>query len=201
MDENLCAQCGTATSPGAKYCESCGAALTGPAAKSAPAPAPAPGYQAPRAYVPYAASPYQGVAIRFVAILIDTIIIVIVAAILSAPFNALAVITNSAAGTVTFSWASALGGLVSLAVFILYFTLLEGHYGQTVGKMAVKIKVVREADGAPIDYSQAAVRTILRFLDEIPYVIPYLLGAILIWSSEEKQRLGDRVAHTVVVKA
>jgi uncharacterized RDD family membrane protein YckC len=151
--------------------------------------------------VPYAASPYQGVAIRFVAILIDTIIIAIIAGVVSAPFNALAVITNSASGTVTLSMASAVGGLVSLAVFILYFTLLEGHYGQTVGKMAVKIKVVREADGAPIDYSQATVRTILRFLDEIPYVIPYLLGAILIWSSEEKQRLGDRIAHTVVVKA
>jgi uncharacterized RDD family membrane protein YckC len=152
-------------------------------------------------YVPYTQTPYQGVAIRFVAILIDTVIIAIIASILSAPFNAFAVITNSASGTVTFSFAGVLGGLVSLAVFMLYFTLLEGHYGQTVGKMAVKIKVVREADGAPIDYAQAAVRTILRFLDEIPYFIPYLLGAILIWSSEEKQRLGDRVAHTVVVKA
>jgi uncharacterized RDD family membrane protein YckC len=151
--------------------------------------------------VPYAVSPYQGVAIRFVALLTDTIIIVILASLLSAPFNALAVMTNSASGTITFSLASALGGLVSFAVFILYFTLLEGRYGQTVGKMAVKIKVVREADGAPIDYSQAAVRTILRFLDEIPYALPYLLGAILIWSSEEKQRLGDRVGHTVVVRA
>jgi uncharacterized RDD family membrane protein YckC len=155
----------------------------------------------PRSYVPHVAPPYQGVAIRFVAILIDTIIIAIIGGILSVPFNALAVITNSASGTVTLSLASAVGGLVSLAIFVLYFTLLEGHYGQTVGKMAVKIKVVRETDGAPIDYSEAAVRTILRFLDLIPYIIPYLLGAILIWSSEEKQRLGDRVAHTVVIKA
>ena len=161
-------------------------------AETVPAFVPAPGYQAPRTYVPYATTPYQGVAIRFVAILIDTIIIVIVGGILSAPFNAFSVITNNASGTVTFSLAGVLGGLVSLAVFMLYFTLLEGHYGQTVGKMAVKIKVVREADGAPIDYSQAAVRTILRFLDEIPFFVPYLLGAILIWSSEEKQRLGDR---------
>jgi uncharacterized RDD family membrane protein YckC len=67
--------------------------------------------------------------------------------------------------------------------------------------MAVKIKVVREADGASIDYFQAAVRTILRFLDLIPSIIPYLLGALLIWTSEEKQRLDDRVAHTVVLKA
>jgi len=200
VDENQCAQCGTTTSPGAKYCERCGAALTVKPVQSVPVFAPAPGYQAPRAYVSYTTAPYQGVAIRFVAILIDTIIIAIIASILSAPFNAFAAITN-ASGTVTFSFAGVLGGLVSLAVFMLYFTLLEGRYGQTVGKMAVKIKVVRESDGAPIDYSQAAVRTILRFLDEIPYFIPYLLGAILIWSSEEKQRLGDRVGHTVVVKA
>lgn len=202
MDENQCAQCGTPASPGAKYCESCGAPLAGQAAQPAQHIfAPAPGYHAPRSYVPYATTPYQGVAVRFVAILIDTIIVVIIAGILSAPFNAFAVVWNSASGTATFSLASPLGGLVSLAVIILYFTLLEGHYGQTVGKMAVKIKVVRTADGAPIDYSQAAVRTILRFLDLIPYIIPYLLGAILIWSSEEKQRLGDRVASTVVVKA
>jgi len=201
VDENKCAQCGAVTSPGAKYCESCGAVIAVKPVQPVPAFVRAPGYQAPRTYVPYTTTPYQGVAIRFVAILIDTIIIAIIAGILSAPFNAFAAITNSASGTVTFSFAGVLGGLVSLAVFMLYFTLLEGHYGQTVGKMAVKIKVVREADGAPIDYSQAAVRTILRFLDEIPYFVPYLLGAILIWSSEEKQRLGDRVGHTVVVKA
>jgi len=202
LNENQCARCGTPASPGAKYCESCGAPLgTQPAQAVQPTLAPASGYQAPRAYVPHVAPPYQGVAIRFVAILIDTIIIAIIGGILSIPFNALAVITNSASGTVTVSPASAVGGLVSLAVFVLYFTLLEGHYGQTVGKMAVKIKVVREADGAPIDYSEAAVRTILRFLDLIPYIIPYLLGATLIWSSDKKQRLGDRVARTVVVKA
>ena len=202
MNENQCARCGTPASPGAKYCESCGAPLgTQPAQAVQPTFAPASGYQAPRTYVPHVAPPYQGVAIRFVAILIDTIIIAIIGGILSISFNALAVITNSPSGTVTVSPASAVGGLVSLAVFVLYFTLLEGHYGQTVGKMAVKIKVVREADGAQIDYSQAAVRTILRFLDLIPYIIPYLLGATLIWSSDKKQRLGDRVARTVVVKA
>jgi uncharacterized RDD family membrane protein YckC len=202
LNENQCAQCGTPATPGARYCESCGAPLAAKTEQTVqPTFPPAHGYQAPRSYVPYVAPPYQGVAIRFVAILIDTIIIAIIGGILSAPFNALAVITNSASGTVTVSLANAIGGLVSLAVFVLYFTLLEGHYGQTVGKMAVRIKVVREADGAPISYSEAAVRTILRFLDFIPYVIPYLLGAILIWSSEEKQRLGDRVANTVVVKA
>jgi hypothetical protein len=41
----------------------------------------------------------------------------------------------------------------------------------------------------------------LKPIDAIPYLIPHLLGAILIWSSDKSQRLGDRVAYTVAVKA
>src|SRR5674536_329004 len=114
VDENQCAQCGTVTPPGAKYCESCGTVLAVKPVQPVPAIAPVSGYQAPRAYVPYTTTPYQGVAIRFVAILIDTIIIAIIAGILSAPFNAFSAITNNASGTVTFSFGSILGGLVSL---------------------------------------------------------------------------------------
>ena len=91
-------------------------------------------------------------------------------------------------------------GGVSLLIFLLYFILLEGAYGQTVGKMAVKIKVVQE-DGTKIDYAGAAVRNILHVIDAIPFFIPYLLGALLIWTSDRKQRVGDRAASTVVVKA
>jgi uncharacterized RDD family membrane protein YckC len=68
-------------------------------------------------------------------------------------------------------------------------------------KMAVKIKVLRGADFSPISHGAALVRSILLYIDVIPFVIPYLLGAILIWISDKKQHLGDRVAHTVVVKA
>ena len=89
---------------------------------------------------------------------------------------------------------------VSLLIFLLYFILLEGAYGQTVGKMAVKIKVVWE-NGTKIEYADAAVCNILRVIDAIPFFIPYLLGAILIWTSDMKQRVGDRAASTVVVKA
>jgi uncharacterized RDD family membrane protein YckC len=62
--------------------------------------------------------------------------------------------------------------------------------------MALNIKVVREADGMPIDYSEAAVRTVLRIIDGL---FDYLIGAIFIWTSDQNQRLGDRAAHTVVV--
>jgi uncharacterized RDD family membrane protein YckC len=51
--------------------------------------------------------------------------------------------------------------------------------------------------GAPISYGDAAIRTILRIIDGI---FDYLVGAILIWTSDKKQRLGDRLAHTVVIQ-
>jgi len=201
VDEEKCAQCGTPTSPGAQFCAACGATLTGqtadPSQQVPSAAQPAPTYQAP-AYYTGAPTPYQGVAIRFVAILIDYLIIGVISGILAIPLLVAAIAVNSTNVNVS---AVSLGPIVALlvvglVVWFLYFTLLEGRYGQTVGKMALSIKVVRESDGAPIDYGEAAVRTILRIIDGL---FDYLIGAIFIWTSDEKQRLGDRVAHTVVV--
>ena len=158
---------------------------------------PSPTSQVP-AYYTGAPTPYQGVAIRFVAILIDYLIIGVISGILAIPLLVAAIAVNVTNGNVS---AVSLGPIVALSVvglvvWFLYFTLLEGRYGQTVGKMALSIKVVRDADGAPIDYGEAAVRTVLRIIDGL---FDYLIGAIFIWTSDEKQRLGDRVAHTVVV--
>jgi uncharacterized RDD family membrane protein YckC len=158
---------------------------------------PSPTSQVP-AYYTGAPTPYQGVAIRFVAILIDYLIIGVISGILAIPLLVAAIAVNVTNGNVS---AVSLGPIVALSVvglvvWFLYFTLLEGRYGQTVGKMALSIKVVRQADGAPIDYGEAAVRTALRIIDGL---FDYLIGAIFIWTSDEKQRLGDRVAHTVVV--
>jgi predicted amidophosphoribosyltransferase len=62
VNENKCLHCGTPASPGAKYCESCGAPL--------PTAEPQTGAAAP---------PYQGVGIRFVATIIDLIVAGIIA--------------------------------------------------------------------------------------------------------------------------
>ena len=88
-------------------------------------------------------------------------------------------------------------GLLDFVIFMSYFILLEGSRGQTIGKMITRIKVVGE-DGMPIDMNQAAVRNLLRIIDGL---FAYLIGAILIWRSDKKQRLGDSIAKTVVVKA
>ncbi len=137
---------------------------------------------------------YQGVGIRFIAVLVDSIIIGVIASAISAPFSPNVNITFAP------NVLTSVGALISALITFIYFVLLEGTYGQTFGKMIFKIKVVQVA-GTKITYTEAVVRTILRIIDAIPYFIPYLLGALLIGASDTKQRFGDRVAHTVVVKA
>ena len=195
MDEDKCAKCGTPAAPGTKFCESCGAPLPAAAQPAQGSAAAASAYATPEPQVQY-----QGVAIRFVALFIDGIILGIIGYILIFLFAASAITVDTSTGAVSIGPAYYAAVALVIVIELLYFTLLLGRYGQSVGMMAVKIKVVSEADSGPITYGAAFIRTILLYIDEIPYAIPFLLGAILIWTSDKKQRLGDRVAHTVVVK-
>jgi uncharacterized RDD family membrane protein YckC len=86
----------------------------------------------------------------------------------------------------------------AFAIGIVYFTLMEGLFGASIGKFVTGIRVVKE-DGTRADVGAALIRNTLRVVDVLPFF--YLLGAILIWTSPTKQRLGDRVAKTVVVTA
>ena len=137
---------------------------------------------------PFKALDYQGIWIRLVSIIIDIIILGLIIGILGSIMG----LGMMEPGSVPW-WL----GLFYFIVYLAYFTYLEGSRGQTIGKMITKIKVVRE-DGGKIDMNQALTRNILRIIDGL---ILYLVGAILIWRSDKKQRLGDRVAKTVVVKA
>lgn len=84
------------------------------------------------------------------------------------------------------------------AIGILYSTVMEALFGATIGKFATGIRVVRE-DGAKLDVPSALIRNTLRVIDVLPF--GYLLGAVLVWTSPKNQRLGDRIAKTVVVDA
>jgi uncharacterized RDD family membrane protein YckC len=167
-----------------------------------------PATQAPPSPAPPSVLQYQSVGIRFVATLIDVIIAGILAAFVVFPLQtpsqiSVANVTNTTAFPTVSISSNPLAGLasvISVLIFFVYYFVLEGTYGQTVGKMAVKIKVLRD-DGSKISYADAAARNILRPIDLIPFIVPYLLGAILIWSSDTRKRLGDHVAHTIVVKA
>lgn len=129
---------------------------------------------------------YQGVGIRFVSLLIDSIIIGLIEGVIG---MVLGIFRDPEMA----SW----WWILSFVIYIAYFTYLEGTRGQTVGKMVTRIKVVRE-DGGRIDMNQSFTRNILRIIDGLIF---YLVGAVLIWRSDKKQRLGDSVAKTVIVKA
>lgn len=133
---------------------------------------------------------YQGFAPRLVAQIVDGIILLILNYMIGA----------SMAGATSFDFYGAqayplLGA--GFLIFLLYFVILEGMWGATVGKMVMKIKVVRE-DGSPCGLGPAVIRNILRIVDALPFL--YIVGLIFMSRSDKKQRLGDKIAKTVVVK-
>jgi len=88
------------------------------------------------------------------------------------------------------SW---LSGVVLGAAYRIFFL---GYCGQTPGKMAVRVKVVR-TDGEDIGYGRAALREILgKFLSKIIFGIGYLMVAF----DRQKQGLHDKIADTYVIK-
>ena len=132
---------------------------------------------------------YVGVGRRFVAIFVDSIVLLI----LSGPFAEI----RHGDGYLRVDWTGRRIFWPSLIV-ILYFVLLEGIAGATIGKFLTGIRVVNQ-DGTKLTWSASIVRNIARIVDAFPYVVPYLVAAISVWASPIQQRLGDRWANTVVV--
>jgi uncharacterized RDD family membrane protein YckC len=80
---------------------------------------------------------------------------------------------------------------------VVYYVLLEGYLGQTVGKMLTGITVVSDATGRPPGMAAAAVRTLLRLVDGL---FSYAVAFVVALASDKRQRLGDMGAHTLVVR-
>lgn len=85
---------------------------------------------------------------------------------------------------------------VYVALFLGYYVYFEGRKGQTLGKMVVGIRVIREDNGGVPGTRAALVRTLLRVVDGF---LGYLVGYLVASSSEKRQRLGDKAARTLVV--
>lgn len=95
---------------------------------------------------------------------------------------------------------------VGMAVSVLVFFVLQIGYsiacewlwrGQTVGKRVLRLRVM-DARGLRVQFSQIAIRNLLRAVDGLPML--YLLGGIVAWCNPKTQRLGDIAANTVVVR-
>lgn len=140
---------------------------------------------------------YAGVWIRFAALLLDFVL-------LSAVFFP---VTRWVKGVWLMTpsdhlWS--IGWLVSdplcvafLAAIVVYFCLLEGLAGATFGKWLLSLRVVGPGGSRP-GLGRAIFRNFLRLVDGLPAL--NLLGVVLIITSAEKARFGDRVARTRVVR-
>ncbi|HEV3476739.1 MAG TPA: RDD family protein [Rubrobacteraceae bacterium] len=129
---------------------------------------------------------------RVLATLADGIALGLVFALMSMLFGS----SSAQGGQVSGS----LEGFSALVYFVLvfaYYILMEGYLGQTIGKMLLGIKVVREDNGGVPGIQTAAIRTVLRLIDGFFF---YLVAFISVLASGKNQRLGDMVAHTLVVR-
>ncbi len=153
---------------------------------------------------------YAGFWMRFVAIIIDGIIIGIIRAFLVVPILATIGITF-ATGFENFDpenmdelipmiaaivAAAAALALLSTIIWVLYGTLMEASkYQATVGKLALGL-IVTDMNGAKLDFSKSLVRNLGKILSNFIFLIGYIMAAF----TEKKQSLHDIIAGTLVVQ-
>lgn len=126
---------------------------------------------------------YAGFGTRLVAFIIDAIVLGIIGGGFTMTINSGGDATSASSG-------------MSTLVGALYFILLWNYWdGQTLGKKAMGIKVVKE-DGSKLDLGTAVVRYIGYFIS----AIPILLGFIWVAFDSKKQGFHDKIAKTIVVK-
>jgi uncharacterized RDD family membrane protein YckC len=80
-----------------------------------------------------------------------------------------------------------------IAVMFIYFPLLEGRFGQTLGKRFVGLRV-RSEDGLPASYGQAILRRLSFYFEIFP------IEALFLPFDAKHQRWFDKLAKTVVVR-
>lgn len=129
---------------------------------------------------------------RIGAFLVDRVLLVVLFYVPLLPGSAL----ESTLGDRVAGWLLTLGLLAGIAIFLTYTLLLEGLYGQTPGKRLFGIVVVKE-DGSPCTVGASVVRSLGWILDRF---FLYMVGLLLIATTDRSQRLGDILADTVVVR-
>jgi uncharacterized RDD family membrane protein YckC len=129
-----------------------------------------------------------GAGSRFLAILIDSVIV------------------QGASAVIGSFFVVALPRGVAMALFItVNFMLTWGwhiyfetrHQGRTPGKRVLRLRVI-DARGLPVSLYQSLVRNITRVLDFAPLF--YGIAAIAALSSRSRRRLGDIIADTLVIR-
>jgi uncharacterized RDD family membrane protein YckC len=129
-------------------------------------------------------APKAGFWIRFLAILIDGIIVAVVNSAIAA---VLSLNTNGRSG---------LQILLGLVYYVYFWSKSSPWPGQTIGSKLLNIRVIR-TDGSDLELSQSLIRYVGFFIS----AICLLIG--LIWAAFDPNKQGwhDKIAGTYVIKA
>jgi uncharacterized RDD family membrane protein YckC len=157
----LCAKCGNQTDELAKYCQVCGTALNTPTVNPPAA----------------AAVNYARFWERFLAIIIDTIIVAAASGI---------------AFVGTFGHALPAG---FLAPWLYEAFMMSSEWQATVGKRVMSI-VVTDLQGSRISFARATGRHFAKYLSAFLLGIGFVMAAF----TSKKQALHDIIAETTVLK-
>jgi uncharacterized RDD family membrane protein YckC len=165
-----CRNCGNELPEGAFYCPKCGTHVG----------------TAPRPRLTFWGE-------RFLAWLVDVVIL----AIIMAPIGIL-----SWLGWPGFAimprlpfWIPFVNFGLSNVVYFLYWMFMEGIYGQSLGKMLLRIKITR-VDGERIDMVQAAIESVGK-----AFLLPLDLIVGWIVHPRKRQRIFNYLSGTIVLRA
>ena len=182
-----CKKCGNELAEGAKYCFMCGTSVS---TEEMPA-----GTATHVGSVESAAPFVSGVKLafwgeRFVAWLLDAIIIGILVSILGL-FSLIAGITWWSGWP---SWLPFFNFNLGGVIYFLYWMLMDGLYGQSFGKMIMRLKI-KQLDGGQINMGAAALESVGK-----AFLLPLdcLLGWLLY--PKRRQRIFNYISETIVVK-
>ena len=211
-----CQRCGRDNPPDVAYCQGCGNAMF--ASQPPPPPPNYGGYQQPNyqqqpmpGYPPvmnYGPTNYAGIGARFLAMLMDGVIIGIPIGIISAVLSAMMaarVVTRAAGKTYNPGMAATDVGtvfagfgfimIISVLLSWAYFAMMESSSWQgTIGKKIMGIQVT-DVNGGRISLGRATIRLAVKaFLSGW-----FLIGYIMAFFTQRKQGLHDMIAGMLVL--
>jgi uncharacterized RDD family membrane protein YckC len=141
-----------------------------------------------------------GIGSRFLAALVDTLLIIFLQVIVNLTLFLLASVLFGNAldwesGPLT--WLFAVFGLIAFALLWGYYVFFEMVWnGQSPGKRWAGLRVIR-TDGTPIAFGESLIRNLVRLIDFLPAY--YGIGVVTMFINQQARRLGDLAAGTLVV--
>lgn len=204
-----CSNCGAANTGSGEFCQKCGSRLlTSPAAiPAAMAVSPAPGAVATYAPAAFAMQEYGGFWIRFVAFLVDRIILGVVAV----PFFVVLVLPsilrvvkegrlhNEPPPEMVVSIVSAAltyAAIVFVGQWLYEAFLTSSSWQGTIGKKLLHL-IVTDEQGNRISFARATGRYFAKIISSLCLNI----GFIMVAFTERKQGLHDMIAGTLVKRS